>query len=153
MIRAFSTFILIALIFVSGCATVTTSQIASTSYQPDAMDIVGKTTGESTAYWVLGIPISSGADHSSGAAIDQALLKVAGGANALINASVDVQRDSFFMYLVNRETIRVYGTAVKFKQASQKAIALSGSLNYGRELLDQMERCDSTMTKEKAYVS
>lgn len=99
-------------IALSGCAHVT-PQATSTSFSPEAMEIVGPAKGESSQTKALClIPMNNDA-ASVITATEAALLSV--NAEALINTSVDEESGIGILGLWCWQTIRVHGTAVRFK--------------------------------------
>jgi hypothetical protein len=95
----------------AGCVHVR-PQATSIDYDSDSMEIVGRATGEaSRANALFGlIPVSSPA--SVAVAVDRAVKSV--NADALINTVVDDECGTVLGFF-NWQTIRVHGTAVKFK--------------------------------------
>lgn len=104
-------FIVVVITGMSGCSHVTPG-VSSTSFSSDAMEVVGPAKGESTDTQILCL-IPWGDSASVVSATEAAIESVK--ANALINTVVDDERGIGFLGLWCWQTIRVYGTAVKFK--------------------------------------
>jgi len=97
-----------------GCAMVTPHPTAMT-LTPQAMEIVGPVTGESTSTRLLCVlPVNGNA--SLIAATGKALEKAA--AEAIVNPQVDDERGFGLLGLWCWQKIKVYGTAVRFKRNS-----------------------------------
>ena len=96
----------------SGCAMVTPHPTGMT-LTPQAMEIVGPVTGESTSTRLLCVlPVNGNA--SLIAATENALKSAA--AEALVNPQVDDERGLGLLGLWCWQKIKVYGTAVRFKR-------------------------------------
>lgn len=106
-----------------GCAHVT-PQATSTSFSPEAMDVVGPAKGESTQTKALCLIPLSNDEVSVIAATEAALLSV--NAEALINSAVDDERGIGVLGLWCWQTIRVSGTAVRFKSRAGSGPARKG---------------------------
>lgn len=103
----------------AGCVHVKPS-ITTISYNPEGMEIVGPATGEAShASALFGlIPVSR--EASVVTATERAVKSV--GADALINTVMDVECGTA-LGIFNWQTIRVHGTAVRYKF---KALSPSG---------------------------
>ena len=125
----------LALTLLCGCAHVQPG-VSSMNFTPEAMQIVGPAKGESTeTYFLCLIPF----DFQPASVVDatnRAIKSVR--ADALINTVVDDERG--FALLACWQTIRVSGTAVKFKRESYatRASAIEGKDNGGT--IESMER-------------
>ncbi len=95
-----------------GCALVTPHPTGMT-LSPQAMEIVGPATGESTSTRLLCVlPVNGNA--SLGAATENALKDAA--AEAIVNPQVDDERGFGPLGLWCWQKIKVYGTAIRFKR-------------------------------------
>ena len=98
----------------SGCAMVTPHPTSMT-LSPQAMEIVGTATGESTGTRLLCVlPVNGNASLIT--ATENALRSVA--AEALVNPMVDDERGFGLLGLWCWQKIRVSGTAIRFKRNS-----------------------------------
>jgi len=107
-------------LFLQGCVTLVTPHVSSMNFDPNAMYVVGKASGETTAYRFFGLTVAEpDGEFSSQTAITKAL-EEHGGGDALINTVIDVEESSFPLGWgwFGWETIRVNGTAVYFKRQS-----------------------------------
>lgn len=105
-------FMLLAGCSLGGCALVTPHPTSMT-LTPQAMEIVGPAKGESTSTRLLCVlPLSGSA--SLIAATENALNAAA--AEAIVNPVVDDERGFGLLGLWCWQTIKVYGTAVRFKR-------------------------------------
>lgn len=123
-------FLSLPVCLLSGCAVVTPHPTSMT-LSPQAMEIVGPATGESSSTRVLCVlPVNGNA--SLIAATENALKSVA--AEALVNPMVDDERGFGLLGLWCWQKIRVSGTAIRFKRntaalgvaASEKRAEKSG---------------------------
>ncbi len=89
--------LIIVLSFLSGCVTLTQSQITSIDYNPATMEIVGNLSGES---------------NSVKGAIKDAISTTH--AQILINASIDCEVKTF-LWIVYEKIIKINGIGVKIK--------------------------------------
>ncbi|HTB23063.1 MAG TPA: hypothetical protein VK914_10185 [bacterium] len=108
-------------LFLQGCVTLVTPHVSSMNFDPNAMYVVGKASGETTAYRFFGLTVAEpDGEFSSQTAITKAL-EEHGGGDALINTVIDVEESSFPLGWgwFGWETIRVNGTAVYFKSQAR----------------------------------
>ncbi len=96
-----------------GCAFVTPHPTSMT-LTPQAMEIVGPVKGESTNVRLLCVVPVSGENASLASATEKALR--ASSAEAIVNPMVDDERGFGLLGLWCWQTIKVYGTGVRFKR-------------------------------------
>ena len=95
-----------------GCAHVI-PQATSMNFSPESMVVVGPAMGESSETYLLSMIPSGGRHPSIVLATERAIKSVE--ADALVNTIVDNELGFGFLGLWSWQTIRVYGTAVRYR--------------------------------------
>lgn len=113
--RSFFALTLFLLPLLSGCATHVTPHFSSMNFDPESMEVVGPAEGKSHQ----GYPLCWGVsfeNYSAIKAVQQAIKSRE--ADALINITADAEDGIFYPLPYCWHSIRVYGTAIRFKKSS-----------------------------------
>jgi hypothetical protein len=119
-------FTLFCACFLGGCA-MSVPHPTGMTLSPSAMEIVGPAKGESKSTRAFCfVPLD---ETASLAAATQSALE-SESADAIVNPMVDDERGIGFLGLWCWQKIKIYGTAVRFKQSGAAQTAAGGAKNY-----------------------